>query len=101
MVCRLCNPLEGVGHSDSSLTHADLQGAQALSGASIASEGTSIECATLELRSCGSEAVLSPWILPFMRSSSSARLAAIKGHHTARAKASACDASKALASTFR
>ena len=31
------------------------------------SEGTSIECATLvELRSCGSEAALSPWILSFM-----------------------------------
>src|SRR5271167_418228 len=27
------------------------------------SEGTSVECATLELRSCGSEAVLPPWIL--------------------------------------
>jgi hypothetical protein len=30
------------------------------------SEGTSVECATLELRSCGSEAALSPWILSFM-----------------------------------
>src|ERR1700688_3491779 len=32
------------------------------------SEGTSIDGATLELRSCGSEAVLSPRILSFMRS---------------------------------
>ena len=29
-------------------------------------EGTSIECATIELRSCGSEVVLSLWILPFI-----------------------------------
>ena len=30
-------------------------------------EGTSIECATLEPRSCGSEAVLSPWIPSLMK----------------------------------
>src|SRR5258708_29826467 len=50
------------------------------------SEGTSIECATLALRSCGSGAVLSPWILSFMRSSSS-----LDGEGSITAPAAACD----------